>query len=817
MIGQTLLPNEELHKWWEIETSIGKKPSQAQKSLSSLYLLLESFSDGDKAFLFNLINTDKYWKDKPKTFDLTLLRLTLIKRFIEKNKISIIKEYLNIAQTGRKLEIQIYLLIANELFTNQKLPEDIFTYCKYRKKGSPTTWLQISSQLNPIELIEKLNRKSDRLCNVLLYRLHTKREVRFKLKTPDKYILLISKPIGVVMIPTEDHALEAQGIAYTTLVLNTADYKIGYVSKSRREVSEVHRFIKNEIYPNSVFSPRKDKVMEDKELLEKLVNVNEQDHGLDIIGITFRNIELTNSPSIRIEATNDRPIYEALQQLKGYWRNEGLTSVSSITYRMNGSKIGIYSYESDEWQRRNISVNTRGKSARLEAEFLDKIKNVLGEEIKETKFVVKQLTPVEIVEKFLFDKAISIDPAIPKKADEILSLLLKYKLILKQKSVTKRRCEDWNCHTFSWIDLVCGTCGRDMIVVGEGLSIAINEGLFLKELTVKIEGSLHDYEVIRQKIQRNKNKKWIIRLTNKRTNLSTYIVPILYKRDLSFCESLIRESYGLITLNDSHFSGKKDELEAQGINCLKLTDVVTNLLLNLENKQNDLLAMFSLSIKSQESNNLQRIYQRLRASADAISNKSNSYDEDLFEIDIKNILQALVPNVVRLGAKFKGMSVPDGYCAYRIGREKGYRLFGWDAKYSFSNRYTLTNSDYKKQRKYIKWLNDNQEPKALGKLRIYSFISNFNDPKGFNTVITKLQNIPEKKSNTKVILIEDMLIVKIAEWIMTNTAKVQEHGPEVAKIFFRWLGSANKRKGLTWLFRTSEDWIKLESLLNGIN
>ncbi len=816
MIHETLLQRDELHKWWNLETSIGKKQSQSQKYLSGLYAFFNTFSEADKQILVGLIHTDRYWNDNSQTYDIILLRLVLIKRFIENNRLSVVKEYLQLTQTDRRLEIQIYLHIAEDLFTNQKLPEDIFTYCKYRIKGSPTTWLKINSDLTSAQLIDKINRKSKRLCNILHHRLRTRREIRYKLETTDLFVLLISKPIGVEMIPTEDQALEAQRIAYTTLVLDLTNKKIGYVSKSMREVSEVHRFIKKEIYPDSIFSPRTDVALDDKVLLNKLVNVNEQDHGLDLFGITFKNIQLAKSPLIRIEGTNDQPISEALEQLKSYWENEGVTSVNNITYRLNGSKIGIYSYGRDEWERITINTNTRGKSIALETDFLEKLKAVVGAEIKETRFVIRQMTPPEIIEKFLFDKAISVDPAIPKQADEILVKLLRHKLIKKQKKVTKRRCEDWNCHTYSWLNLTCGTCGRDMIVMGEGLSIKINDTSFLKELATKFASNLTDYEILKQKVQRSRYKKWVIRLTNKKTNLAIYIIPLLEKKDLSFCEALAREGYGLITLNDTHFSGKKDELEAQGINCLALTEVTTELLMNLEGSTNELISLFNESIISQEQSALQRIYQRLKESTNAIKNKATGYDEDLFEIDIKNIFQALVPNVVRLGSNFKGISVPDGYCGYRIGREKNYRVFGWDAKYSFSTNYNLSTKDYRKQRGYVKWLKENEEPKSLGKLRIYSFISNFSDPVGFNNVVTKLQNIPEKPSNCKVILIEDTLLVNIAEWIMNNSNKVLEHGPEIAKTFFKWLTSAGKRKGVNWLFRVSNDWSKLELLLNGI-
>ncbi len=816
MIHEQLIQRDELYKWWNLGTSIGKKKSPAQKYLTSLYAFFNSFSEADKQTLVDLIHTDRYWKDNPQTFDLTLLRLVLIKRFIENNKLSVMKEYLQFSQTGRRLEIQIYLHIAEDLFSNQKLPEDIFTYCKYRTKGSPTTWLKINSALTASQLIDKVRRKSKRLCNVMLHRLKTPREVRYTLETSELFILLISKPIGVEMIPTEDQVLEAQRIAYTTLVLDLTNKKIGYVSKSMREVSEVHRFIKKEIYPDSVFSPRTDVTLDDKELLQKLVAVNEQDHGLELLGITFKKIQLTNSPSIRIDGTNDQSISEALDQLKGYWEDEGITSVSNITYRLNGSKIGIYSYGGDEWERITISVNTRGKSVALENDFLERLKIVVGAEVKETRFVIRQLTPLQIVEKFLFDKAITIDPAIPKQADEILVKLLRHKLIMKQRVVTKRRCEDWNCHTFSWLDLNCGTCGRDMVVVGEGLSINVNGAPYLKELATILESRLTDYEVLRQKVQRSKYKKWVIRLTNKKTNLSIYIIPLLERKDLSFSETLAREGYGLITLNDSHFAGKTAELEAEGINCLPLTNVTTELLMQLEGATNELSTLFRDAIASQEQNALQRIYQKLKDSTIAIKTKAAGYDEDMFEVDIKNILQALVPNVVRLGSKFKGQPVPDGYCGYRIGLEKNYRVFGWDAKYSFGTGYRLTTKDYKKQRGYVKWLKEHEEPKSLGKLRIYSFISNFDDPVGFNNVITRLQRIPEKPTNCKVILIEDMLLVNIAEWIMNNSEKVLEHGPEVAKVFFKWLGSANKRKGVSWLFRISDDWAKLELLLNSI-
>ena len=92
MVGETLLQRDELHKWWNIETSIGRKQSQAQKYVSGLYSFFDSFSDSDKQILENLIHTNRYWISKPQAFDITLLRLVLIKRFIENNRPGVMKE-----------------------------------------------------------------------------------------------------------------------------------------------------------------------------------------------------------------------------------------------------------------------------------------------------------------------------------------------------------------------------------------------------------------------------------------------------------------------------------------------------------------------------------------------------------------------------------------------------------------------------------------------------------------------------------------------------------------------------------------------------
>jgi len=119
-----------------------------------------------------------------------------------------------------------------------------------------------------------------------------------------------------------------------------------------------------------------------------------------------------------------------------------------------------------------------------------------------------------------------------------------------------------------------------------------------------------------------------------------------------------------------------------------------------------------------------------------------------------------------------------------------------------------------KQKNYIKWLVANKEPKALGRLRIYTIVSNFDSIDGFKKVLTRLRKSREKPLLTRIALIHDSILSELASWMLANWKKVIEKGPLVSQVFFEWILSENRKKTNRWILCDKSDWAELESELN---
>lgn len=811
----TLGGAEELNKWLRIEVSLGKNQKLINDDKIRLLSFLKSFSDLEAKELEQIAS----YKISQNTTELSIskstVRLLLLKKFIDNNNPSIIGELLGTMLQGRELEKYIFLKLAEPIFSSGLLPEDIYAYCTFRLRGSPTTWLKINNDLTDDQLKLKINDRINSLCNRLTRRLHGARKLRMCQSAKNLVIYLIEKPAGIEVIKTEDSNQEAQKVSYSLLVLDTQDKKIGYVSGSKKEIFEVQTYIKEVLFPEQIFTPRNDVKYDAKELLKKILLIDIENVGLEIAGLTLNNTNLPNNPSLKLESSDGASIQAAITQIEDLWRGLDISSIRHIDYLLSGQRVGLYSY-GDEWKRRCLNIVSKGKSVLIEESLLRELKNVLSAEIKESRFVTEDLSLDFIINKLLKDKIVSIDPPIPETVEKTIVELVTQGLLKRPRKVAKRRCEDWNCKTVSWTSWNCPTCSRPMIVVGESITIDVGEAKLVKHLSEFLSSNLVNYEIVRQTIQRNKYKKTVIRLVNKTKDVAVYIVSVFSKKDLNFSESLATEGYGLILLCDPNMGSKREILEADGCSFLEFASVVTELKKSLDSQQNDLKDKLVDAISLQENNMLARVYKHLQESEKTLREKFAGYDEDQFEIDLKNIVQALVPNVIRLGTKFKGKSVPDGYCSFKSGAISLHNLFGWDAKYSFSNNYTLNSRDFSKQQNYIKWLRHNSEPKSLGKLRIYGLISNFDNIRGFTRVLTALRKSREKPWRCKIVLIHDSLISSLASWMLAYWKKVIEHGPAISETFFAWLANNDRKKKSRWIYCTSEDWTSLESELNAI-
>ncbi len=812
MIYQHFLDPGELGKWFKLEVSLGSNRRLINEDKVRLLNFLKTFTDLELEELFQATSYKISSNVTELPIDKTIVRMLLLKKFIDDNKPSIIGEFLDTGILGRELEKYIFMKLIKQIVTSNNLPEDIYAYCVFRRRGSPTTWLKINNDLTVDQLKLKIDNKIKPLCNRLTYRLHGRRKLRMCQLAKDFIIYLIEKPIGVEVVKTENNNQEAQKVSYSLLIVDIEKMKIGYISGSKREVFIVQNYIKEVLFPNQIFTPRNDIQSDAKDLFKKILLIGIENTVLEVTGVTIKDSNLPKNPLFKLESKDNTSISEAILQVETVWRNLDVSNVKSVNYLIAGQQIELYSY-GDEWKRRCLNVTSIGKSVTVEDRFLAELKRILSSEIKESRFVTENLGLDFIVNKLVKDKIISIDPPIPEEVEKIIVDLVKIGLLKKPKKIAKRICEDFNCRTISWSDWVCPSCSRPMIVVGNSITTEVSEARLTLQLFEFLESIFPNYEVVRQTIQRKNYKKSVIRLVSKVRDVALYIVPIFNKRDLNFSESLAMEGYGLITICDPNMLSKKEVLEASGCGFVELSTIISELKKFSDGTQHGLKEIFMDLINSQETNMLSMIYEKLRVSEKALREKVD-YDEDKFEIDLKNIIQSLVPNVVRLGTKFKGKSVPDGYCSFKYSGISHHNLFGWDAKYSYSNGYKLGNKDFIKQQNYIKWLCSNSEPKSLGKLRIYGFISNFNEIKGFSKVLSKLRRSLVKPRRCKIVLVHDELICSLASWMLTNWKKVIDNGPAVSQSFFAWLTSPSRRTKDRWVLCTNDDWDELKAVLD---
>jgi hypothetical protein len=93
-------------------------------------------------------------------------------------------------------------------------------------------------------------------------------------------------------------------------------------------------------------------------------------------------------------------------------------------------------------------------------------------------------------------------------------------------------------------------------------------------------------------------------------------------------------------------------------------------------------------------------------------------------------------------------------------------------------------------------------------LGIYGVIANFEDPKRMDTALTSIAEYTKLKKGARIVLIEDMLLVKIGDWLLDNWQQVLENNSLVSDEVFAWFRrSPGVRK---YTLSVADDWQRLE-------
>lgn len=466
-----------------------------------------------------------------------------------------------------------------------------------------------------------------------------------------------------------------------------------------------------------------------------------------------------------------------------------------------------------QWDR--VIINTRSASTtnQVENTFLDRITDRLdGINIKTTRLILAPYSPSYLLEKLLGQKLVSVDPAIPKEAEETLLNLIQKRLVKQRDNVVKRLC--FACFTSSWEGMTCPSCGSaDMRIVGEYMSLEIIEQQFIKQLNNSLDGQIGKTISYVKRRQRKNNQKYLIAVSSETRHSTVFVNYVNSKKDIEFLDDLTEEGFGVVAVLDPKMDTAKDQLLTIGVEVINLIQLLQHMLYPVPGEPHPLIA----ALEAQHQQMLQRIIRRARESLNRIQTKPQGYLPNNFEVDLKNLVQLMVPDVVRLGTEHSGKEVPDGYLRYGLRNyttARRGRLFGWDAKYSQTSTYQLDSADLRKQKGYINWLMDSKgTPYQFGSLGVYAIISNFSRRDQFDTVLTGLAGYRKLPKTTRIVVIEDLFVAKVIEWALANWQQMLVNNASISRATFSFI---RRKQTKTYTVTSVDDWPSLERTLNRI-
>ena len=808
---------EESQKWLNLETSTGTNDQQIKRQFQTLKLFLRSYDSSERQAIAQFTGLDlPALLASAITPNKATLRLLLVKSFIDKNNPLLLAEAMRITGRGKALEKRIFFSIAKKLFEADELPVDLYAYSVYRRMGSPATWLQAHEALDHLTCQSMLENSISRICKRLTYIKKQKHSKRFSVTIGDLTLVILDKSSHVDVAKAEKKNREIQRVVYLMIVYDQSKRRIGVVSHSKSSIAIIQKFFKTKLFPEKLFVIRNDTEVKGKALYEKLVFVDEDATPIQVMGLGINHSNLPSAPSFQLEASSEKSITNAISDVRQLIEGQSIEDIKNVSYDLDGKRFSVYSY-GDDWSRRIVRVGSKGKTTGFENLAYKAIGDLLGHTIRETRFVTEKKKEAEIIDMIMRDGFIATEPAPPEYVEKFVVELVEKGMFQEPRRVKKRICSDfYNCRTSSWKSWHCPKCSRSMVFSGEIEMISIWEVNVVRNICDHLAKQLGALQIEKKSRERAKIRKPVIQIFDPVTRVCSLVLFLTNRKDIKFLKRLSMEGCGLVAICSPQLSNRLDEIKGYGCDVVDLSEVLYELLKVIRGDSSGLSKLLGEALKSQTESVLKRIYGQLKVSVENLLKRPVAYNEDMFEIDIKNILQALVPNVVRLGTESKGKKVPDGYCSFQLPGKSRSNLMGWDAKFSTGRDYKLGGRDLKKQKGYIEYLSKNKEPKSSGLLTIYSFISNFHNIKGFKTVLTKLGKWVKKPWNCRIILIEDALIAKLGEWVLQNWKKVLSSGPMIAKIFFIWIRSNNRKKYSRWLYMKSEHWPDLEAELKKI-
>lgn len=802
-----LRPGEQA-QWLNLGVTVGSDESWIAPKAHQLNNFLSSFDQNDLLHFKEIsVITDTDLTELTIHNRETLMAL-LLKLFVDGIGISILKE----ADPELTGELpQIYLTLSERMYHDSIYPTHIYIHAMYRRRGTPKTWLTLDDAADATEVAQILESKIRSLVKYVNLKMVADRKFRQVAEIDQQLIFVLTKSTGPKVALSVSKNVEVSSASHTFIVFNKRTSQIGVVSGAHKEIGFIHIYLRYKLFRNQLAPRRSEQMADGNEVVMKLIEHPEPNDALSLKTLEVRNAHLPAYPTLRISAQSGTDLTGAASQLRAAWQDSELSDIKHLEYIFRNKSIGLYCTP-DPWDRVVINTKSGSVTNELEDSFLDIISERLGGiNIKTTKLILAPYETDYILSKFLGQKSVAIDQAIPQAAEEMLLTLIKQRLVYKPTNAIKRQC--FHCHAVSWESMICPACDHtDMRIIGESMSVSLNENQLLAKLHQSLSGRLSKMVTYIRKRQRSNYPKTLIAIDSEIAHSTIFLVYVADQKDVAFIDELATEGFGIVAIIDPKMETAQETLSSIDVDNVGLIELLSYLLSSTSAIEHPL----SAAIQRQHERMLARIISRAQTSMQQILNKPTGYLPTTFEIDLKNLFQALVPDVVRLGTEHSGQKVPDGYLRYglqgTLTNTRRGRLFGWDAKYSHDLSYRLGGSDARKQKGYIDWLADPKGiPHQFGSLGIYAIVANFSSEDQFETVMASLSAYTKLPRTTRIVVIEDLLLARIIEWSLEHWEQVLVNNGQISKLVF---GFFRRKSSKSYTVSGLVQWPKLKKKLD---
>ncbi len=580
---------------------------------------------------------------------------------------------------------------------------------------------------------------------------------RWAYKGELKWIFLLLKESSDTLFPAIPNNLRLLKGTYKLITIYPQENFLEINTRSKWEAYHIKGYIssrlKNPLKHMRIETDYNPTVFFDK-LTENLQT------NFQLIDATFKRTSINLSMSIRdLNKKNDIISGLKILRKKNILKLNDLSEFHKLIFLFNGLRINVQ-VEEDKWGRNRFNlVDKRIPKKELEAfkaAFEDRFGIALNKYLRSSD---SKLDRRKIVDYLLNTKTVPAN--IPKDAEEILLDLMDKGIIYKPKKAAKRRCE--KCRKITWKRGDCPECGNSLYIEGNFIDITLNKQGVLDYIYNILSNCKFRIRKYKKKID---GKSYdTIDIMNKPNEVITIFATTSTIPD-KIIKHYSETGLPLLLVLTQYTGTLYGDILSEGFECIGLTDLYIH--------EADIIYVTK---KIKEFNNaqkrkwLQKLIKKGSDSLVSISNKTNKYDDQNFEIDIYNLLHEIFYVGDRLGGKFAGVPAPDGVVSIQnYGKPLKRGCLAWDCKYSSQKDGYILNDKPEKHRKYIHALKKDSKVKFFGGLLTYTIISN-NMNKGS---YTKFYFSVKEKFRWKgsILFIDESTLISIYKLFKDNQEKI---------------------------------------------